>query len=215
MKLSYKVFGLATTVVSMGATVAISAIIPSLATEKMGPTYPVVEKDAIETITNKLKEAQAQGKLQELEKEALQRADQYLMSPTPVTGIHQVEQANIRYFDPTWILDQDLFDDNGNRIASKGTRVNPLDVMPVTKQMFFFDGRDDRQIAKASELAEKYGITFVPILVAGSWVETSKKMNQAVYFDQQGRLSERLTINSVPALVTQEGKLMRIEEMKP
>ena len=87
--------------------------------------------------------------------------------------------------------------------------------MPVTKQMFFFDGRDDRQIAKASELAEKYGITFVPILVAGSWVETSKKMNQAVYFDQQGRLSERLTINSVPALVTQEGKLMRIEEMKP
>jgi len=35
-----------------------------------------------------------------------------------------------------------------------------------------------------------------------------------VFFDQQGLLVRRLGIRQVPALVTQEGKRLRIDELK-
>jgi len=81
--------------------------------------------------------------------------------------------------------------------------------------MFFFDGREAKQIALAKQLAEQYGESFMPILVAGKWEELSKEMNQAVYYDQQGRMVESFKVNEVPSMVAQEGARLRIEAMKP
>ena len=55
----------------------------------------------------------------------------------------------------------------------------------------------------------------MPILVAGKWEELSKEMNQAVYYDQQGRMVESFKVNEVPSMVAQEGARLRIEAMKP
>ena len=35
-----------------------------------------------------------------------------------------------------------------------------------------------------------------------------------VYYDQQGRLTQRLGIAQVPALVSQEGRRLRIDELE-
>ena len=40
-------------------------------------------------------------------------------------------------------------------------------------------------------------------------------MNQAVYYDQQGRMVASFKVNEVPSMVAQEGTRLRIEAMKP
>ena len=81
--------------------------------------------------------------------------------------------------------------------------------------MYFFDGRDLAQVALALKLSEQYGSDFLPILTAGDWRSLSNQLQQPVYFDQQGSITQRLTITAVPSLVQQEGKQMKIEELVP
>lgn len=187
----------------------------TLATELVGPTYEIKETDAIEAIQKKLAAMEKSGELEKLENEAKSRIEKQILEPAPVLGISIVEKSNSRYFDPTYILNEDIFDHEGNRIAAKGTRVNPLEVMPVHKKLFFFDGRSTEQVAMAEKFAMQYGNDFTPILTAGDWAEISNKLKQAVYFDQQGKMTTRLTVTAVPSLVYQEGSKMRIEEIKP
>ena len=186
-----------------------------LVTDKFGPTYEIAEKDAIQTIYSKLEALKSSGKLKEIEQQAQARAEKYMLEPEPVKNITTVEKSNTRYFDPTWTLNTDIYDNLGNKIASKGTRVNPLEVKAVNKKLFFFDGRDLAQVEMAKKFAAQYGSEFTPVLTAGSWVDTSEKLQQAVYFDQMGKMTSRLTVTSVPTLVMQEGNRMRIEEIKP
>ncbi len=186
-----------------------------LVTEKLGPTYPIVERDAIEMILAKLKGMRDSGEMAKIESQMKEKVEKSVMSPTPVAGITHVSKPNIRYFDPTWVLNADIYDALGNRIAVKGTKVNPLDVKPVKKKMYFFDGRDLAQVALALKLSEQYGSDFLPILTAGDWRSLSNQLQQPVYFDQQGSITQRLTITAVPSLVQQEGKQMKIEELVP
>lgn len=186
-----------------------------LVTEKFGPTYEIVEKDAIQTIYSKLEALKSSGKLKEIEQQAQTRTENYMFNPEPLKNITTVDKGNIRYFDPSWTLNTDIFDNLGNKIASRGTRINPLEIKNLSKKLFFFDGRDPAQVELARKLATKYGSEFTPVLTAGSWVDTSEKLQQAVYFDQMGTMTSRLTVSVVPALVMQEGNRMRIEEIKP
>ena len=185
------------------------------ATELVGPTYRIEETDAIETIQNRLKHMQQSGELARLENEAKGNIEKSILEPKPIDGVMTVEKGAVRYFDPTWVLNQDLYDDAGNVMAKQGTAVNPLDVMPIRDKLFFFDGRDRAQVELAKAYAAKYGSDFTPILTAGSWTDLSNELQRAVYFDQMGKMTQRLTITAVPALVMQEGKLMKIEEIKP
>ena len=186
-----------------------------LVTEKLGPTYPIVERDAIEMILAKLKGMRDSGEMAKIESRMKEKVEKSVMSPAPVAGITNVSKPNIRYFDPTWVLNADIYDALGNRIAVKGTKVNPLDVKPVKKKMYFFDGRDLAQVTLALKLSEQYGSDFLPILTAGDWRSLSNQLQQPVYFDQQGSITQRLTITAVPSLVQQEGKQMKIEELVP
>ena len=158
---------------------------------------------------------QESGELARLESQAKGNIEKSILEPKPIEGVTVVEKGAVRYFDPTWVLNQDLYDDAGNVMAKQGTAVNPLDVMPIRDKLFFFDGRDPAQVALAKTYAAQYGTDFTPILTAGSWTDLSNELQRAVYFDQMGKMTQRLTITAVPALVMQEGKLMRIEEIKP
>lgn len=213
MKQSIKL-GLAT-IFLFGMGFGLAQAARPLVTEKLGPTYPISERDAIETITAKLKDMEKSGELKSLQEQAQTSAENKILQPAPVPNIGVVEKAGVRYFDPSWTLNQDIFDHMGNKIAAKGTRINPLESKAVTEKLFFFDGRDAAQVELAKKLSIQYGLSFTPVLTAGSWVDTSEKLQRAVYFDQMGKMTTRLTITSVPALVMQEGNRMRIEEMRP
>jgi conjugal transfer pilus assembly protein TraW len=51
------------------------------------------------------------------------------------------------------------------------------------------------------------------ILTGGSYLDLMRRWKLAVFYDQQGHLTTQLGIRHVPALVTQDGKRLRIDEL--
>jgi conjugal transfer pilus assembly protein TraW len=51
------------------------------------------------------------------------------------------------------------------------------------------------------------------ILTGGSYLELMRQWKRPVFYDQQGALTEKLGIRHVPALVSQEGNKLKIEEI--
>jgi conjugal transfer pilus assembly protein TraW len=51
------------------------------------------------------------------------------------------------------------------------------------------------------------------ILTGGSYLDLMRRWKRPVFFDQQGTLTDKLGIRHVPALVTQDGKRLKIEEI--
>ena len=95
-----------------------------------------------------------------------------------------------------------------------GTRKNPLEIVSLSKHLLFFDARDRRQVSRARELMATYQGRVKPILTGGSYLDLMKSWRIPVYYDQQGLLTRRFGIHQVPALVSQEGQRLRIDELE-
>ena len=84
----------------------------------------------------------------------------------------------------------------------------------ISRFLLFFDGRDAAQVAKAKRLIAYYNGRVKPIMTAGAVLELTRKWKRQVYFDQGGTLVKKLRIRQVPALVSQEGRQLRIDELE-
>jgi conjugal transfer pilus assembly protein TraW len=179
----------------------------------IGPTYPIAEQSLLDVIMARLREKERTGELKKYEELARTRATRTVLSPTPVPGLRRVDAARTFYFDPTFTLDRNVFDDTGSLLFPAGSRANPLDVIALSKHLLFFDARDPRQVARATELIEIYQGKVKPILVGGSYIDLMKAWGTPVYYDQDGILVRKLGITAVPAIVSQEGTRLRIDEV--
>ncbi|RJG00561.1 type-F conjugative transfer system protein TraW [Noviherbaspirillum sedimenti] len=182
----------------------------------IGPAYPVAEPHLLDFIRARLQEKERNGELQKLAKDAQTRGTAAVTTPTPVAGVTLAQTTRTFYVDPTFVLDRNILDDKGRLLFAAGTRKNPLEIVSLSKHLLFFDGRDRRQVARARDLITFYRarkIPVKPILVGGSYLDLMKAWRAPVYYDQQGLLTRRLGIGHVPALVTQEGLRLRIDEL--
>ncbi|RTL32699.1 MAG: type-F conjugative transfer system protein TraW [Burkholderiales bacterium] len=179
----------------------------------IGPTYPIAEQNLLDHIMATLRQKERSGELQRLQELAQARATQTVRSPKPVPGLSRAATARTYYFDPTFTLDRNITDENGQLLFAAGLRKNPLDVVSLSKHLLFFDARDPRQVARAKELIETYQGRVKPILVGGSYLDLMKAWNRPVFYDQEGALVRKLGIQAVPAIVSQEGSRLRIDEV--
>lgn len=179
----------------------------------IGPTYPIAEQNLLDFIMARLREKERSGELQHMEDLAKARATQSIRSPKPVPGLHRVQTARTFYFDPTFTVDRNITDESGRLLFPAGMKVNPLDVVSLSKHLLFFDARDPRQVAQAKELIDVYQGRVKPILVGGSYLDLMKSWNRQVFYDQEGTLVRKLGITAVPAIVSQEGSRLRIDEV--
>lgn len=72
-----------------------------------------------------------------------------------------------------------------------------------------------RQVALAANLLGTYAGAVKPVLTGGSYLELMRRWRVPVYYDQRGLLVRRLAITHVPALVSQDGRRLRIDELVP
>ena len=179
----------------------------------LGPTYEISEPHLLQMIEQRLREKERTGELKRLEEQALERSIATVKAPPPVAGLNATETARTFYFDPGYTLDRDLLGAKGELLFAAGTRKNPLEVVSLSRHLLFFDARDTRQVSKARQLMAFYQGQVKPILVGGSYLELMKSWHLPIYYDQQGRLTRRLGITQVPALVSQEGLRLRIDEL--
>lgn len=184
--------------------------------DSLGPTYPITEADMLEEIQSKLKSMEKSGRLGQMQKEAIERSKQSIERPAAVKGVVKTRQARTFYFDPSWLVPRDITAPDGQIIARAGDRVNPLDYVPLSNHLLFFDQSDPKQVKKAAEIMKRFKGAVKPILVAGEPLTLTRQWKRQVYFDQSGHLVRRFGIKQVPALVSQDPaqKRLRIDEIE-
>ena len=117
------------------------------------------------------------------------------------------------YYDPSVTVPYPIPDATGRVLIAPGTTVNPLDTVSLSKRLLFFDARDPQQVREASAVIERHRGQVKPILTGGAYMNLMRRWKLRVYYDQQGILTKQLGIRAVPALVSQEGKRLRIDEL--
>jgi conjugal transfer pilus assembly protein TraW len=130
--------------------------------------------------------------------------------PAPIKNISKALKTRTFTYDPTFTVDKDYRDHEGNLIAVRGTKINPLDHITYDKELIFIDARDSTQVNWLKALDKKPRKI---ILIGGRPLDLEKELNEEVYYDQKGFITRKFNIESVPARAWQEGKLFKIEEV--
>ena len=179
----------------------------------LGPTYEIAEPHLLVFIEQRLREKERSGELQRLAEAARARGIDTVRQPPPVEGLRTTERPRTFYVDPSFTLDRNITDPQGRLMFAAGTRKNPLEVVSLSRHLLFFDARDPRQVKHARELSGRYAGRIKPILTGGSYLDLMKAWRVPVYYDQAGTLTRRFGIRQVPALVSQDGLRLRIDEL--
>ncbi|MDK9714519.1 MAG: type-F conjugative transfer system protein TraW [Sulfuritalea sp.] len=181
----------------------------------VGPTYEIAERDLIEVMKDKFRRMEKSGELARLQESYKQRVIETVEKPKPVHGVSTTETARTFYVDPTWTLDRNVVDEQGKLLFPAGTKVNPLDYAPLTQYLLFFDQREKAQVAFARRFIEQSKARVKPILVGGEPLKLMRQWKREVFYDQGGVLSRKFLLKHSPAIVSQEGKRLRIDEIHP
>jgi len=181
-----------------------------------GDLWPVREQDMLQLITQRLQTLQTTGKWDQTMDEFKQRVIENSQRPAPVEGIKRAEKYEQRWFDPSIRLTEDLKDNKGRVFARKGDVVNPLKTVPFVQTLYFINGDDADQIAWMKRQVPETLMSKI-ILVRGSVPETSAVLDSRIYFDQNGVLSQRFGLTTVPARITPapSGERLNIETFPP
>jgi conjugal transfer pilus assembly protein TraW len=180
----------------------------------IGPTYEITERDLIEVIKNKLSRMERTGELAKLHDDYKRRVIAGIEQPRSVPGIKPTETARTFYIDPTFTLDRNIQDEHGRIIYPAGTKVNPFDYDRMTKVLLFFDGSSKEQVEFAKRFMAESKLVVKPILVAGEPLKLMREWKREVFYDQGGALTRRFSITQAPAVVRQEGKRIRVDEIR-
>ena len=154
---------------------------------------------------------QQNGEITKLNKKFTENVKAHILRPAPVSGLTTTKEPKVFYYDPTYILNKDITDHEGNIIAKKSTTINPLDTVTLHGVLFFLDADDEAQIKWALSNSKKYDYIKY-ILVKGNIKEAGKKLNDRIYFDQHGLITKQLGIKHIPCIVKQKEKKLQIQE---
>ena len=181
----------------------------------VGPTYEIAERDLIEVMKDKFRRMEKSGELARVQDNYKQRVIDAVEKPKPVPGVSATEAIRTFYVDPTWTLDRNVVDEQGKLLFPSGTKVNPLDYAPLTQFLLFFDQREKAQVAFARRFIEQSKARVKPILVGGEPLKLMRQWKREVFYDQGGVLSRKFLLKQSPAIISQEGKRLRIDEIHP
>ena len=174
-----------------------------------GAVWPVEEPDLLDEIEKRLGNMKTSGELARVHREAAERARERIKAPTRVSGIAPAREHGTRLFDPSVEVEQDVFAPDGALIAARGTRINPLEKKPLTRDLLFIDGTRAVEVAWALR-REKPSVI---VLLAGRPLDLTRTHGRAFFFDQGGRLARRFGLLATPSVVDAEGLLLRITEV--
>lgn len=181
----------------------------------VGPIYEIAERDLIDVMKERFRRLEQTGEMRKLEERYKAKVVEAVEHPRPIPGITATQTARTYFVDPTWTLGRNVVDEKGQVLFPAGTRVNPLDYAPLTQILLFFDQRERSQVAFAKRFLTDAKARVKPILVGGEPMKLMRQWKREVFYDQGGVLSRRFLLKQVPALITQDGNRLRVDEIRP
>ena len=178
----------------------------------VGKTYEIAETDLIAHIHSELAAMRDDGRLAEQQQQMKKRAQATVARP-PGLNLPRATESRAYHYDPSVTTDYDVIDHLGNVIYRAGTTINPLEYSTLTTPIVFFDGDDAVQTRWVRAFLGDAPDRYVPLMTNGPVVELMQQWNVRLYFDQHGRYAEQFGVRALPAVVRQEGLLLRIDEI--
>lgn len=175
----------------------------------VGHSYKIEEQDIIEFIKSKLNTMD----MAKLQREQENIVIKYTAEPKPVAGIVDTKEPREYLYDPSFILETDIRDNIGRIIHLAGTKINPLEHVKLGQDLVFINGNNQKQVSFALEHYKQKNEKVKIILVKGSPLNLQKKHKIWIYFDQNGSLTSKFGIKQVPAIITQDGLKLKINEV--
>ncbi|MBL8676359.1 MAG: type-F conjugative transfer system protein TraW [Alphaproteobacteria bacterium] len=179
--------------------------------------FEIQEPDLLKQMEHKLQRLEQEGKLADLNEKMLERTKKVLFHPQPVAGITKATQARTFTYDPSIVVPYDLKDHEGRVFHRAGTKINPLHTHSLSSLLVFLDGEDKAQVNWVEKTYLQIPQHPKIILTSGSPFQLMEQWEHRdyppVYFDQGGKLTKKLGIHHVPAVVVQEGLKLKISEI--
>lgn len=174
----------------------------------LGNTFIIQEEDLLEYIENKLKTIDIEKWQNEFKEEAIKSAKR----PKGVILLNATKNK-IYYFDPSITIQRDYADNVGRVFAKKGTKINPLNSVSLSRDLVFIDGDNKVQVEFAIQYYNAKNGKAKIILTNGSIIDLMNKLNIKLFFDQKQILIKKFGIENLPAVVSQNNNLLEIKEV--
>lgn len=203
------------TIVLLVALVGVNVPIYAKDLGKIGETYPIKEIDLLDFIQTRLKQMQQSGELEKINKQMVETIKKRSDRPTPVKNVSPTKMYRKWFIDPSISIKNDITDAGGKIVIKAGTVVNPLSHASLKSIFMFYDGDNKVQVAWAMKQDKILKGKTKLILINGSIVEQINIFKKKILFDQNGLLINKFKIQHTPALASQEGLQIKIEEVVP
>ncbi|MDF1931834.1 type-F conjugative transfer system protein TraW [Legionella pneumophila] len=177
----------------------------------VGEVFPIAEKSFLRLIEERLASLKASGELKSLNQRWIQTAAEHANRP-PALNIVRTHHSIKHEYVPEITLSQDITNEKGQILYSKGTHVNALQHMPsYTPCWLFFNADDDAQLNWANHQKTQCANPKL-ILTGGAVNKAEKRLDSVIYFDQAGKITSKLHIGHVPAKVIRHQNSLVIHE---
>jgi len=165
-----------------------------------GNLYPIEEVDLLAYIYERGKSVSPE----EIEKRVRERFSSYLEVSL---GVPEVREKRVRYVDPSITVSSPVYDHEGHVVSPPG-RFNPLTRIQLTKAIVVLK---ESQLGIIPEIKNNHKNLLI-LLTDGNLKRASTTLGQMVYRADRNIL-ERLGVEKVPSVITQEGERLRVEEI--
>ena len=180
---------------------------------RLGQTFPVIEKSLLTLIYERLNTFDQNGQLNAIENAWVKQVDEQVKRPRAL-GLVRTETTLTHYYTPVVTLEKNVVDQTGRIVLQRGMSVNALNQLPSYNPVWVFLNYDDlAQRAFAEQIRTHYP-EIQWILTGGSVADAERGINETIYFDQEARITKKLKIEHVPALVTRENDSLKIMEFR-
>ena len=177
----------------------------------IGESFPIAEMSFLRFIEERVHTLTQNGGLDALEKRWTMDAARHANRPQPLTLKRALIKRTYLYV-PEVVLSHDLTDHLGRVIYPAGTHANALEQMPAYRPCWlFFNGDDEAQVRWALKTLRTCA-NHKLILTGGALKDAEGRFQDVIYFDQEARITKKLGISEVPALVVREGQALRVSE---
>lgn len=170
------------------------------ADKTIGQTFPIAEPDTRDEIKAKAGMADWQAWM----KPGVENASAYYAAKLPFA-----QEDDSRLFDPTYHLPRDMKDKDGRILYPAGYPINiynrirmPGRYIVIAHRPSHYDWLDDVAKPTAND----------KVLLAGAHVLAARKATERELWRLDDRMIERFGLQAVPAIVSQEGTQLRVQE---
>lgn len=171
--------------------------------------YPIWERDMEAVIRERIQQADWAALQRQLETQVRDK-----LKNGPGIALPVATTSRVFAVDPTVQFDKDVKREDGQTVLIKaGTQVNPLTQVTLRQRFIVIDGRQARQVAFAKQQVQQYGAASVKVmLTAGDFEAVSKSIQNRVYWVLP-EIVTRFKLEHVPSVITQNGPLLKVEEL--